>query len=161
MSTDPAQALAQALADLEELARTGARPNRYHARALLLPYGELLLNGGDAAIDDAVDARLQEAATAVGEAWPEAIQAELALACAEHIHSADPRYFDLPNYDWDYTFAARQRLEARLVAADRWDSPCPAHLRTAVERADALLASAGHPMTPPEAPESKTDSDQG
>lgn len=146
MSGDAARELAEAVAELEELARAGGRPNRYHARALLVPCGELLLEGGEGAIDEALDARLQAAATALGEAWPEAIQAELSLACAEHVHSADPRYFDLPNYDWGYTLTARRRLEARLVAADRWDSPCPPGLRQAVARADALLAAAGHPV---------------
>lgn len=145
---DDRDALARAVTELEALARAGERPNRYHARAVLVPYGRLLLAHGEGALDAELEARLEAFAETLGQAWAEAIQAELSLACAEHVHAADPRYLGLSNYDWEYTLAARGRLEARLVAADRWDSPCPPALRAAVERADALLAAAGHAFEP-------------
>ena len=31
------------------------------------------------------------------------------MACTEHVQSVDPRYLDLPNYDFEYTRAARER----------------------------------------------------
>jgi hypothetical protein len=42
---------------------------------------------------------------------------ELTLACAEFAQGVDPRYLGLPNYDLEYTRAARRRLADRLQAA--------------------------------------------
>ena len=77
---------------------------------------------------------------ATGDGWSEAVRAEVSLACAEHVHSVDPRYLDLPNYDLSYTRAARERLQARLAAAGALGIDVPETLLEGVRRADELLA---------------------
>jgi hypothetical protein len=56
------------------------------------------------------------------------------------VQSADPRFLSHPSYDFDYTLLARERLEARLVAAEALGHPPRAELLARMRRADALLA---------------------
>jgi hypothetical protein len=131
--------LEAAVRALEELRARGRPPDHRDARALLLELGlRLLAAPGGAAELELEHAR--RATEALGEAWLTAALEELALASTEYVRSVDPRYLDLPNYDFEYTLAARERLEARLVAAKALGlAPGNRTLRK-VERADALLA---------------------
>ena len=136
--------LEEALSALEQLARDAqrgrpVRPDRYHARALLVPLGVLLRRDGAEELQAMLD-RIRRVASALGEGWDEAARAELSLACAEHVHAVDPRYLDLSNYDFDYTLRARERLEARLLAAAELDIELPVGLLRSVRSADERLA---------------------
>lgn len=132
------EAVLEAIEALETLEKGRGRPNRYHARALLLPLGELLLSEGASTLDDLME-RTRAVTDALGESWREAALGELALAAAEHIHAADPRYLGLENYDFAYTFRARERLEARLAAAGELDLSLPPGLQNEVRAADERL----------------------
>lgn len=135
----------RALADLAELAPgppgRGRASDRYHARALLVPLGELLVaSDGEPAAE--LRERIEGARTLperLGRAWQAAVTLELELACAEHIHSVDPRFLDHPDYDWDYTLEARRKLTARLVAARELGLETPSALLARVEEADRRL----------------------
>jgi hypothetical protein len=121
MNDAPEEELERALVELEALAarkgpRPGRMPGRWEARALLIPLGRLILARGEAALAESLG-RARRAAAACGDAWTAAVDEELALACAEHVQGTDPRYLGLPNFDWDYVLSARERLEARVVAA--------------------------------------------
>lgn len=105
-----------ALANLEELARRGHAPSHYVARHLLLALGQALREGPPESYA-AVVARARSAGEAAGPGWSEAVAAELGLACGEFAQCLDPRFLSLPNYDVEYTRAARARLEDRLGAA--------------------------------------------
>ena len=135
----------EALAVLEQRAKAEEQPDRYDLRALLVSLGSLEEKPEGEAWD-----RLARAVAALGESFERAAQDELSLACAEHVHAVDPRYLDLPNYDFDYTLAARERLAARLRAAS-WlgIAPSPA-LLAAVEAADERLAPYLPGGSPPE-----------
>ena len=104
-----------AIALLGKLNLRGEAPSHYVARHLLLSLGLALREASPRAQEWTQKAR--EAGDRAGERWGEAVQAELALACAEFAQCVDPRYLSLPNYDLEYTQAARARLEDRLVAA--------------------------------------------
>ena len=125
--------LAEALDELSKLGPKGPRPDRYHARALLVPLGRLGLEHGAEAAAVHID-RARQVLTPLGPAWVEAVQGELALACAEHVHAVNPRYLSLSNYDFDYTLAARARLAARLWAAGALGIEAPEELARGVER---------------------------
>jgi len=138
--SDTGAELETALTELEALARDGKRrPDRYDARALLVPLGEVLLKEGPNPVKDEVE-RARRAGEALGEPWEEAVRAELSLAAAEHVHAVDARYLDLPNYDFAYTLQARERLEARLAAAAELDFELGDALRDGIRRADEKLA---------------------
>lgn len=100
---------------LERVVRQGAAPSHYLARHLLLALGEALREGYAPALEHLERAR--QVGAAAGAGWAEAVQTELSLACAEFAQSVDPRYLTLPNYDHQYTLAARARLQDRLSAA--------------------------------------------
>ena len=132
------------LSELEELARKKGTPTRYHARELLVALGSELVAAREEqeAIPEELALRFERAASihgALGEVWERAVMAELELACAEHIHSVDPRFLSLPNYDWAYTLAARERLTARLAAAKQLQLAVPELLLGRVEVADKML----------------------
>jgi len=134
---DAAGALAEALAGLERAALRG-RVGRAEVRPLLLALGaELRARGAEAAPE--LSDRVRAAAAGREEALGQAIDEELALACAEHMHGVDPRFLDRPDYDLGYTLAARERLELRRVAAAALGRAVPAHLAAGVARADHLL----------------------
>lgn len=133
---DADEALEKALRHLADLRRRERRPERRDVREVLVGLGELLLRGEPSAAS-----RLEEARPLlVGwRAGAEAVASELALACAEHVHSVDPRYLELPGYDLDYTLAARERLRARTSAAGALGIPVPPALERAVAEADGRL----------------------
>lgn len=137
---DPSRALQAALGELERRLKRRRPPTRFEARAVLLALGAL------------VEARSPEVALAkerlgrlvepVAEAWREAVAEELSLAIAEHVHGVDPRHLDHPRYDFEYTLAARERLEHRLRAASALDLDPAEGLLELVAGADAVLAEA-------------------
>jgi hypothetical protein len=136
--TDDKNALETALAELEELAARKGRPDRYHARAVLVSLGEKFRE--DPALARTWAERTRAAVLPIAAGWEEAVLSELSLACAEHVHVVDPRYLDLPNYDFDYTLRARENLESRLLAARALAFEIPPTLARGVDRADRLLA---------------------
>jgi len=138
LTGDPREAIEKALSDLEAAVKRELGPSRYDARTLLIGLGELLLAGRDGDAQPLLE-RLHRVVEPVQEAWSRAVGEELSLACAEHVHAVDPRHLSLPNYDFAYTLAARERLRARLVAAEALDETVSETLSSAVERADAVL----------------------
>lgn len=128
----------EALAELRSLAKRERTPDRFLARALLIELGRMeLAEPGSAA---ALAAEVREAAAPIQAGWESAVESELSMACTEHVRSVDPRYLDQPIYDFQYTIAARERLEARLVAAGLLELEAPEHLLDQVAEADSLLA---------------------
>lgn len=130
--------LSAALDELGRLAARGRKPTRFHARALLIPLGRLLLEGEAEAQAGAIQ-RARQLTEPLREAWEKSVQEELALACAEHVLGVDPRHLDHPRFDFGYALAARERLEARLAAASALDLQPPEELLDGVARADELL----------------------
>ncbi len=122
----------------EERRRKKRRPNRFEARALLVPLGTALLEA-----DPEAPAAVEQVRALIDldrEAWSVACDEELTLATTEHVHSCDPAYLTHPRYDFPYTVAARHRLEARLQAAEALDLGASETLLDQIERADRLLA---------------------
>ncbi len=140
----PREALAAAILEFEELARKGARPNRYDARALLLPLGRVLIEEGRAAVREEL-ARIRAVQDAPLRGWRRAVREEIALAAAEHVRGVDPRYLSHPRYDFAYALGARERLEQRLRAAEALGISPPEDLLERVAAADRLLEEARRP----------------
>lgn len=138
MTADHARQLETALLGLEGLVKNKRRPTRHHARDILLPLGHLILEQGPDGLRKPVE-RIERATSTVTEEWARAVQDELTLACTEHVQSVDPRYLQHPRYDFDYTVAARERLEARLRAASELSLAPSEELLQRVAQADALL----------------------
>ena len=140
-SDDP---LSRALDALREAAARGRDPTRHQARELLLALGAALTSGATGEAESAAVAleNLVASKAAFRDRWRAAVADELALACAEHVHSVDARFLDHPHYDWEYTTKARERLELRLRAAERLGVPADPSHRARVERADRELAAA-------------------
>lgn len=140
---DPAGRLEQALAEIAAGARKKRWvPDRFLAREILLALGELALSGEDPAEDGPAAAwavRLRAALEPVAERFTEALREELDLAASEHTLGVDPRFLDHPRYDLDYAVLARERLEARLVAADLLGFEPDEALLERVAEADRLL----------------------
>ena len=127
-----------ATTELAARVRREQAPDRFLARAALVGLGRLELEQEGTGKPLALE--LIEAAKPVQEAWVEAVEAELTMACTEHVRSVDPRYLDKPIYDFEYTIAARERLEARLIAAGLLDLEVPEKLLDQVAEADRVLA---------------------
>ena len=118
------------------------RPNRFQVRALLLSLGTALLDEEQApttVVPEVVE-RVRALIAAYEDAWRTAVHDELALAVTEHVRSCDPSYLRLPNYDFPYTVEARERLEARLRAADELGLAADGLLLDQIEGADGILA---------------------
>ena len=134
--------LQAAISRLEALLKEKRGPTRHDARELLIALGEMLGAGPEAEIEDGVEAvaRITSSDSTFAAAWRAAVADELSLACTEHVRSVDPRYLELPRYDFEYTLAARERLEHRLRAAERLGLPATTAWLEQVARADRLLA---------------------
>jgi hypothetical protein len=130
--------LDEALAELAKLAPKKRKPTRFHARAVLIPLGRILLAEDRPAAKEAMK-RLAAAVEPFREAWESAVQDELSLSCTEHVQGVDPRYLDHPRFDLEYVVSARERLEARLAAATELDLSPPEALLDRVAAADRLL----------------------
>jgi len=139
MNDAPEEELAAALTELEAIGKSGKRrPGRWEARALLIPLGRLVLARGEAALASEV-ARAKAAVEPCADAWAAAIREELSLSCAEHVQGTEERYLTLPNFDWEYVLTARERLEARVVAARALGEAPPEVLWAQVGEADARV----------------------
>jgi hypothetical protein len=149
--------LEAAVRDLERLARR-SQPNRHQARAVLVPLGLWILAESEGGAQEGLD-RVRRATARFGGAWEAAVRDELTLACTEHVQSVDPRYLSLPNYDFEYTLEARERLEARFAAAHALGIELEARLRERVGRADRVLAD--HLARLERSPERRARSDGG
>jgi hypothetical protein len=145
MSTEPRQheersPLWSAIAGLRDLARKSKSPTRHQARDLLLVLGAEIRTGDPREVEESI-AALGRITPTFGDRWPMVVAEELALACTEHVRSVEPRFLDHPQYDFEYTLAARERLELRLCAAEKLGSPATPGWLAQVARADALLAA--------------------
>ncbi len=129
----------QAWNDLEQGIKKGRGPDRWHARPLLLALGHALLEGQEALAQE-LEHKLGTLRPPHDGIWKQAVLEELNLACTEHVRSADPRYLSRPDYDWGYTLAAREDLEARLRAAEALEIEAPQALLEQVLQADARIA---------------------
>lgn len=129
--------LDRAIEDLGKLIRGRHGLTRHVARALLVPLGKLLNEAPESAQERL--GRLSELVAQARPDWEKVVKEELALACSEYVQSVDPRFLDHARYDFAYTIAARERLEARINAASAFDlGPEEGHLQ-AVVRADTIL----------------------
>lgn len=143
--------LEKALGELEADKKAKRAPNRYSARAVLVPLGLVLLEheSEESLGESHPELRpLVDRARSIVQAFDEApfdgafrqaVQEELALAGAEHVHSVDPRFLEHPRYDFAYTLGARERLEARLVAARALEIEIDEGLLEQIARADERL----------------------
>lgn len=114
-------------------------PSRLEARTVLVAIGSEILAGRDAVAEPAL-ARVREWISAAPVEWRAAIASEIEMAATEHVRAVDPRWLSHPRYDLAYTLAARERLEARLVAAEGLGVDVQESVLQAIERADGLLA---------------------
>jgi hypothetical protein len=136
--SDPTTDLPAALELLRKAVDKPGNLDRHLVRAVLLPLGALLIHPGDED-QDAILTEIRELVEPAEKAWREALEFELKLAASEHIQSVDLRYLSRPDYDFEYTMRARERLEARLAAAEALGWPADAELLQRVQRADATL----------------------
>jgi hypothetical protein len=151
MGEGAATELEEGLAELERICRAGRPPTRYHARAVLVPLGRLLLEGEGPGTRDGLE-RLRRAVEPTREAWEAAVEQELALAIAEHVLGVDPRHLGNPRFDFEYAVAARERLEARLSAALALDLAPSEESLDRIAAADRLLAPYLEGQTRPPSP---------
>ena len=135
--------LKMALIELRTSAQQGKAPTRHQARDLLLALGAEIRADESPAVEQAVQSLhlLVSSSSTFGEGWRAAVADEISLACTEHVRSVEPRYLDHPHYDFEYTVAARERLELRLRAAEKLGLAAAPQLLAQVVRADALLAA--------------------
>lgn len=126
-----------ALAAFEKSLAGGRKTVDHHlVRAILVPLGFLIEAGEDTGAElERLGALIERRR----QAWENALRFELKLAVSEHVLSVDLRFLNRPDYDFDYTLRARDRLQARLTAADALDMPAPGALVKQVKQADAIL----------------------
>ena len=136
MNDDPEEALEKALNSME--AAPAAALGRWDARAVLVPLGYLLQARGEEALAGPL-ARLRAALATRQENWRCAVDEELSLACAEHVQGTDSRYLRLSNFDWNYLMEARERLQARRIAASALGFETTERLWVQVEEADQRI----------------------
>jgi hypothetical protein len=129
-------ALKSAIDALDQGAKKRKLVDHHAVRGILVPLGSLLLEGED--VTREVE-RIQRIAVELKEKWRNALEFELKLAVSEHVLSVDLRYLSLPDYDFDYTVQARERLEARLLAAEVLGFPASDDHLARVQQADATL----------------------
>jgi hypothetical protein len=124
--------------EIEAHIAAAKKPSRFQARAALLAIGMDLLAGNRDRASSSVE-RMKAIVAKDPETWRAAVEEELTLACTEHVRACDPRWLEHPRYDFRYTVAAREKLEARLAAAARIDLPASELLLDQVARADGVL----------------------
>lgn len=158
---DPGRRLEEALAEVAAgLRRKRWAPDRFLAREILLALGELALaaeggaSSGEAGPQEQAQAwaaRVRTALEPAAEAFAQAVAEELDLAATEHTLAVNPRFLDHPRYDLDYTVLARERLEARLAAADLLGLEPEEALLERVAEADRVLEPYLDARRPPDA----------
>ncbi len=137
--TDPRHDITYACGELQRRLKAKEIPDRQLVRFALLALGQVALEEGMASAKPLAK-ELQAAATPHEERWTDALDSEISLAVAEHVGSVDPRYLDHPTYDFTYTVAARERLEARLRAMEAMSATVDEKLLDQVSAADERLA---------------------
>jgi hypothetical protein len=138
MKDSAANEMEEALRALQTLVGRKSRPTRHDARRILLALGEILLEGREAEALPFVE-RLRAILAPVLPAWEAACRDELALACAEHVQSVDPKHLQHPRFDFAYVVEARRRLEMRLAALECLGQEADEAWLDRVVRADELL----------------------
>lgn len=134
---DPKQDIADGIAELKRRKKAEEIPDRQLVRVLLLGLGKLAMSEGEA--DTRALAKSISEATADHDRWAEALDSEMMLAVAEHVQGVDPKFLDLPSYDFAYTIAARERLEQRLKALELLEHRIDERLLDQIAEADARL----------------------
>jgi hypothetical protein len=136
---DPRQDLEAACKELVRRKKEKEIPDRQLVRLAFLSLGKVALDEGES---EAVllAGLLREAAAPHEDRWHEAVESEMTLAVTEFVSCVDPNFLDKPIYDFEYTVAARERLEARLWAADAIGTHLPEGLLDQVLQADEMLA---------------------
>lgn len=135
----PQQDLADACAELIRRKKAKEIPDRQIVRLAFLALGSIALEEGDE-VAASLAQTLLEAARPHEERWDEAVESEMTLAATEFVQSVDPKYLDNPIYDFEYTVAARERLEARLRAAELLSVSLPEGLLEQISASDERLA---------------------
>ncbi|MBK7875037.1 MAG: hypothetical protein IPJ77_04675 [Planctomycetes bacterium] len=133
------QEFESALALIREAQAVRQPLNRYHARAVLLPLGELLSAEDPAAGRSGVE-ELRRLIGPVRAGWRKAVEDELEMAITEFAMSIDQRYLARPDYDFAYTLEARRRISVRLAAARALEIELPAIGERALSIADREFA---------------------
>ncbi len=154
---------ADPIAELAAACSARGRPDRFHARAVLLALGHRALAGDQQAVASLVS-RVKEVTAARRDTWEAAVREELLLACTEHVRSVDPRFLRRPDYDLQYVLGAREDLQARLEASEALGIEPPDGLVDRVVAADRLLEPLlGERPSPQGSPEgrSKGATDRG
>ena len=98
--------------------------NRYHARAILLPFGACLKvesdpppAGSPPSAESPELGWVRAATRSHAQAWRAAVDDEMEMAVTELVHGADPRFLGRKDFDWRYADAARALLDlAKRVA---------------------------------------------
>ncbi|MFT7670590.1 MAG: hypothetical protein ACI8X5_003300 [Planctomycetota bacterium] len=135
---DPSQDIKDVIEELKRRSKSKEIPDRQLVRVALLALGRVKESDGEpeAAL---LSSEILEAAEPHEERWTEALESELALAVAEHVASVDPKFLEMPIYDFKYTVAARERLELRLQAMELLRSTVPESLLEQIASADERL----------------------
>jgi hypothetical protein len=136
---NPREDVTYACTELQRRLKAKEVPDRQLVRFALLAIGQIALEEGMPSAKP-LAAELLAAATAHEEKWTEALDSEISLAVAEHVGSVDPKFLDHPSYDFTYTIAARERLEARLRAMEAMNAIVDEKLLDQVSAADERLA---------------------
>ncbi len=131
------QDLRDAIDELQRRVKHEEATDRFLARAALVALGRMELEAEGSG--QALARELKTAAEPIADSWAAAVEAELSMAGTEHVRSVDPRYLDQPIYDFEYTVAARERLEARFLACGLLDLEVSEALLNQVAEADQLL----------------------
>lgn len=123
--------------------------NRYHARAILLPFGACLKvesdpppAGSPPSAESPELGWVRAATRSHAQAWRAAVDDEMEMAVTELVHGADPRFLGRKDFDWRYADAARALLDDRLRALDALGIELHPALARAIADADGRLATA-------------------
>jgi hypothetical protein len=139
MSNDLRHDVTYASTELQRRLKAKEIPDRQLVRFAFLALGQIALEEGSTEARP-LAAELKAAAELHEEHWTEAVNSEMTLAVAEHVGGVDPRFLDMPSYDFAYTVTARERLEARLQAMEVLGYPVSEDLLNQISRADERLA---------------------
>lgn len=139
MTNDFRHDIAYACTELQRRLKSKEIPDRQIVRFAFLALGQVALQEGSGEAKP-LAAELKAAGEAHEDRWAEAVDSEMTLAVAEHVGGVDPRFLDMPTYDFNYTVTARERLEARLQAMEVLGYEVSEELLDQVSEADERLA---------------------
>ena len=139
MKSDPRHDITYACTELQRRLKSKEIPDRQLVRFAFLALGQIALEEGQVEARS-IGSELKAAAEEHADHWSEAVSSEMALAVAEHVGGVDPRFLDMPSYDFNYTVTARERLEARLQAMEALGYEVAEELLDQISDADERLA---------------------